>query len=676
MKRLAGIVALLSLLCLPLPGRAEEKILLFSSTATLHPDSVLEVREEITVNVEWKRILHGIYRDFPTAYRDALGRIGHADFTVERVLLDGGEIPYRVELRTNHVRVYIGNPNKRVSPGKRTFTLVYSVTDQIEFFSRHDALDWNVTGNDWEFPIDEARFSLSLPGDAAFHSVEFSTGWLGARGRNARLLPDNSVVTTAPLPPGEGLTVVSTWPKGIVSPPKKPFFIEFFWKYHLLFVVALPFILLYVYLVLWFRWGKDPPMPVVIPLFSPPPGRTPGFLRYVSRMGIDDACFSSEILNLAVKGYILIKKRAPGENTELPLFSLVRTPKPPPEAPGSEKTLLNALFGRGNEELVLQDENRAILERAKDRLERLFCKEQNAFFSKNTRIWRSALPVPVFGWLLLSALGQKELAAASAFMTTVLGVACYFAGSDLISSGALRRYEGSDLLSYIAARLLPEFLIGMLLTSLICVLSLALLAVVLFLIGLGSIVVFFAGAIRLLFSLFTLTPLLVVLSSFAMAVIILIFHELMTIRTPEGNAVLAEAEGLIMYMETAERRRLEMFNPPQDTPEVYEALLPYAFALDVAETWAHRFDGILKEAQYAPEWCEGSGAELFNDTSVFSIVIKSLPIPTPGGMGAAAKEVTNASGSGSAGFFLDLLSGFVGRRGSGGGRGGGGGGGW
>ena len=63
MKRLAGVLALLTFLLLPLSAGAQEKIFLFSSRATLLADSSLEVREDITVNVEGRQIRRGIYRD-------------------------------------------------------------------------------------------------------------------------------------------------------------------------------------------------------------------------------------------------------------------------------------------------------------------------------------------------------------------------------------------------------------------------------------------------------------------------------------------------------------------------------------------------------------------------------------------------------------------------------------
>ena len=225
MKRLAGVLALLTFLLLPLSAGAQEKIYLFSSRATLLADSSLEVREDITVNVEGRQIRRGIYRDFPTTYTAPSGRTVRVGFDVLETLLDGREVPFKTESIANGVRVYIGAPDEFAPLGKRTYTLSYVTTHQIGFFEGHDELYWNVTGNGWDFVIDEARFTLSIPGDTPFNSVEFYTGWQGARGQDARVLSDNSVETTAPLGPKEGLTVVYT-AKGHRD-ASTPFYIRF-----------------------------------------------------------------------------------------------------------------------------------------------------------------------------------------------------------------------------------------------------------------------------------------------------------------------------------------------------------------------------------------------------------------------------------------------------------------
>jgi hypothetical protein len=63
-----GLLALLGLLALHQPARADERILSFDSTITVARDGTLTVREVIRVRAEGANIKRGVYRDFPTTY--------------------------------------------------------------------------------------------------------------------------------------------------------------------------------------------------------------------------------------------------------------------------------------------------------------------------------------------------------------------------------------------------------------------------------------------------------------------------------------------------------------------------------------------------------------------------------------------------------------------------------
>jgi uncharacterized membrane protein YgcG len=637
MKRLAGVLALLTFLLLPLSAGAQEKIYLFSSRATLLADSSLEVREDITVNVEGRQIRRGIYRDFPTKYTDSSGRTVRVGFDVLETLLDGREVPFKTESIANGVRVYIGDPDEFAPLGKRTYTLSYVTTHQIGFFEEHDELYWNVTGNGWDFAIDEARFTLSIPGDTPFNSVEFYTGWQGARGQNARVLPDNSVETTAPLGPKEGLTVVYTWPKGIVTPPTIPFYIRFFEKYAFHFIVALPVLLGILYALLWLRWGKDPSMPAIIPLFSASAGRTPGFLRYVRRMGMDNTCFAADILNLAVKGHLVIEELTTEQLAKRSgatgffgslaarlagkTYALKRTESPAPVSP-AEKALFSALFAYNKNEILLRQENHSILGKARDRVKDQYKKSGKDLFSKNTLLWLSGLLIPILGCLLL-VLGQQEEIGVILGVATGTGTVAAF----LLKHSVLTFKDDRGFFKKLFKKFIPALFALLIAVS--------------------------------LFAVFGRGMIFIPLVALANAALIVVFNELMTIRTPKGNEVLAESEGLAMYMGTAEKRRLEMFNPPEETPEVFEALLPYAFALGVAETWANRFEDKLKEQQYQPTWYTGANLASFYTGSGIASVTSAVS----SSIASASVAPGSSSGSGGGGS-------------SGGGGGGGGGGGW
>jgi hypothetical protein len=90
------------------------------------------------------------------------------------------------------------------------------------------------------------------------------------------------------------------------------------------------------------------------------------------------------------------------------------------------------------------------------------------------------------------------------------------------------------------------------------------------------------------------------------AVAVLIYF--MPSRTPIGRYLLDQVEGFEMYLRTAERSRLEFLYPslkgrvPKESPELFERCLPYALALDAADTWARSFSSLLDSLRYSPKW--------------------------------------------------------------------------
>ena len=118
----------------------------------------------------------------------------------------------------------------------------------------------------------------------------------------------------------------------------------------------------------------------------------------------------------------------------------------------------------------------------------------------------------------------------------------------------------------------------------------------------------------------------------------------------------ARIKGFLMYLEMAEKDRLNLLNPPELTPEHFEEALPYAFALGVEHKWSEKFKTILEATKYRPEWNNSSNPTLF---------VHSFGRDFSSSVSAASTQPqqSGSGGSGGGGF-------------SGGGGGGGGVGGW
>jgi uncharacterized membrane protein YgcG len=135
--------------------------------------------------------------------------------------------------------------------------------------------------------------------------------------------------------------------------------------------------------------------------------------------------------------------------------------------------------------------------------------------------------------------------------------------------------------------------------------------------------------------------------------------------TGPGRSVMDQSAGFREYLEIAEKDELNLRNPPEKTPQLFEAYLPFALALGVEQQWAERFARIFatirgpNNTEWQPSWYNGSSWNSFDVSRSTSNVSSSL--------GSAISSSVTAPGSSSSGGG----GGF-----SGGGGGGGGGGGW
>ncbi len=222
--RILGMFALLFLLGSTMHAQSE-RIRDFHSDIHLLDDGTLVVKETIAVFSTGNQIRHGIYREFPTRYKDRLGNNYVVGFHLSGALRDEQPEPSRVEDYSNGKRIYLGDKNIFVPTGEHTYELSYTTNRQLGFFKDHDELFWNVTGNGWGFPIDHASATVSLPFAIAQSEVSLDgfTGPQGSYEKNLRSTaqPDGQFEFEAlrPLRAKEGLSIVLSWKKGLIAPP-------------------------------------------------------------------------------------------------------------------------------------------------------------------------------------------------------------------------------------------------------------------------------------------------------------------------------------------------------------------------------------------------------------------------------------------------------------------------
>ncbi|MBE0603582.1 MAG: DUF2207 domain-containing protein, partial [Deltaproteobacteria bacterium] len=356
--RLSALLLLFAVLA-PWPARAEDfTIRSFRAAIEVRSDASLKVVE--TIETEFHRPRHGIYRDIPVRYVDELGKKTTMPVRIASVTdASGAALEHRVERAGAMVRVRIGDP-KRFVNGRQAYVVSYTVENAILFFEDHDELYWNVTGNGWAVPIDAASAVVSVAAgerSLAMRTLCF-TGPRGSRvsaceASDAR----NGAVygSTRPFGPGEGLTIVLGWEKGVVRAPSGLATFLYGLDLGRTWVFALPLFTLGYMFVLWLRKGKDPSTgdPLVVAYAPPEEGGRP-LLPAEAGALIDEALdpkdITASVVDLAVKGYLKIEERkTEGLVFDKTDYALRKGKDPGAELPPFERLLLDKIFqGRGD----------------------------------------------------------------------------------------------------------------------------------------------------------------------------------------------------------------------------------------------------------------------------------------------------------------------------------------
>jgi uncharacterized membrane protein YgcG len=623
-------------LCLGHAAWAEEIIHNFLSDVTVNTDGSLDVRETIVIRSEGREIRHGILRDFPTNYTDKNGVQVRVGFDVVAVERDGSAEDFSIEGITNGKRIKIGSGDVFLEDGDHTYKISYHTTRQIGFFKDFDELYWNVTGNGWTFPIEQASTIIRLPSGARVGQNSVYTGFEGQDEKNATVTVALGnrfeAQTTQPLDRNAGLTVAVAWQKGIVAAPtdaeKRSDWIRDNLGY---FGLALTLLLVpFYYLFAWFRVGRDPQKGTIVPLFRPPEGMSPPGMRYVYKAGYDDKAFAAGIVGLAVKGRMSISNDG-GD------YTIAKTGGNGPALTQSETALLGAT---PSAPLTLEQSNHASVISMRSVLESALDAEYDGvMYLKNFKWFALGFLLSAVGLLVSGLLlpeGQREIVTAAGLFSTIWWGVILAVGFAVIRGF----FTVPGIFSKIKSLLGFVFLLPF--------------------VGAGVIVpsaIFSSGVEMGAMKWFILGGVALVLCN-------IIFYWLLKAPTQKGRAALDEIEGFRMYMTTAEEERLKVLHPPEKTPALFERYLPYAMALDCENEWNTKFSAVLAAAAAAGAtagavggWYYGSGG--FNSRSFGHDLGSSLT------SSISSSGVAPGSSSGSSG------GGF-----SGGGGGGGGGSGW
>jgi uncharacterized membrane protein YgcG len=299
-------LALFSLFACEAQAR-ELRIEKFSSEILVAPNGSIDVTEVITVRFiggPW----HGLYRSIPVEYVTPQQLNYSLFLSVKNIAdSDGNKLKFEASRERHYRKLKIFVPNADNST--HTISIEYTVSDALRFFEDHDELYWNITGDEWDVPIQTADARIILPEGTTNIRANVFTGSFRSTAHDADVeVVGNGVEvrTRDPLRYHEGLTVAVAFDKGFVHEPtafdKLSLFLRSNWP------LGLPFITFAIMFYLWWTRGRDPRLRPIAAQYEPPDQLTPGEAGTLVDNSADMRDITSSIVDLAVRGYMVIEE--------------------------------------------------------------------------------------------------------------------------------------------------------------------------------------------------------------------------------------------------------------------------------------------------------------------------------------------------------------------------------
>ena len=133
----------------------------YNASFVINPDATVDVVEDIQVDFG-SQDRHGIFRDIPVEYQIEGDPRHHRLITLSNIEVDNGDGQEHEFSRSRvgrNLQLKIGDPDRTIS-GTQRYRISYRVAGAFNSFETHDEFYWNVTGNEWEAPIESSNVTL------------------------------------------------------------------------------------------------------------------------------------------------------------------------------------------------------------------------------------------------------------------------------------------------------------------------------------------------------------------------------------------------------------------------------------------------------------------------------------------------------------------------------------
>ncbi len=614
------LTLLLISLFLAVPAYALEafEITAYDIQMDVRSDNSYKISETIDVRFIAQR--HGIIRTIPLKTYGG----GWASVRDVKVL----EHKYSTARADGNLEIKIGDANRFAGTAERySINYVYDIGD--DGLRDMDELYFNLIGTDWDCPIDNITFAITMPFAFDESKLNFTYGKKGStESSRVNYAVNGTTITgrlTGPLQPNEALTVALPLPQGYYTDVKSDsssLLARFGWLLPLLLIVA--------GIAVWIALGKKRQIFPTVE-FYPPQGTTSADVGFLIDGRVDPFDVTSLIVYWADKGYLSItEQRVKRGFFTKKTFLLTKLNEMGDEAKPYEQKMFNDLFtnyGNGTEVNTEQLEQRFYIttDLVKKMVKSSFeDSPDTSIFASSSKTCRRILwllavlaPVPVLMIIFQRSTGRPAgiEVIGSVLLFTIIIVVTYGMFANLLVSWQGLPKRG--LLGTLLRSTLPAIIFSFF-TILIADTS-----------GLLAFMTF----------------------SLAAAFILIWLSFRCDRRTQLGDWYLERLIGLKEFLKVTELDRIKLL--VDENPQYFYNVLPYAMVLGVTDKWIRNFDGI---AIAPPDWYRSDTAGGAFNVGIFARdldqglrIVSAGMISRPSSQGGSSDGGSAGGGSGGGG---------------------------
>lgn len=315
------ISLLFNLFISPTSLYAAEFVNSFDADITINEDSSITVKELIDRTFEGPD-RHGIIRKIPLSKKN----IEDKTYLIETEVIsvtdeNGNPYNYTTYNEGDFLNIKIGDPDKTIT-GTHKYLITYKMLGAITYFTDHDELYWNITGDDWTIPIGRVSAKIRMYNqNLDFTDSVCYSGVYGSAGNECKVdITDGeaTVESTGIILPSENVSFAVKFPQNLVAFYEReqkltlwdkilPYLaIGFFLFVNVLLPIGI--------IIYWYFTGRDPKGSFLITRQFDPPKDENGLELTPMETGaivdevINPRDISAEIVNLAIKKIIKIRE--------------------------------------------------------------------------------------------------------------------------------------------------------------------------------------------------------------------------------------------------------------------------------------------------------------------------------------------------------------------------------